>query len=164
MFEGYGQLDKIHVDYVKIDGRFGMVAYYDLFKGTGDGFRLVSLSRKNISERTLEILSEGRLYARADDLRRLSRPLSTIGKFELLDLVEVEELPLNAIARYTLFDFPNNKGRRKIVTGYKLEHDVYSYDGRVVVKRGKMRKVEGDYLIGQARKGRKFYARKADLS
>ncbi|MBI4158700.1 hypothetical protein HY500_00395 [Candidatus Woesearchaeota archaeon] len=88
-------------------------------------------------------------------------PGDTIGRFRLedIELVELEELPLK---RINSLSFSNSIGGRSIVTGYRLEHNLYSANGRLVARKGKMRRAEGDYLLQQAEK-RKYYSMMKDI-
>ncbi len=163
MFRCFGQLDRIHV----LDD-IDKTAAYSLYERVGEGeFRLARSSGERVNDRVVRILEEGRLYAKDWQLRIVHTGWKTLGEFssEGLELVELEYLPLeqirNTIEIYSRSSF--SQGVLEVV-GYRLEHNIYSSDGRLVARMGKMRKAEGEYLLKQAENGRRFYTMKKDLS
>ena len=154
MFEGFGQLDCIHF-------RTGYGTVYNLYlREDNGGFTRIAFKEvEDVGMRTLAHLGEGRLYARANDLRDTCRDRTlwndTIGIFRLedIDLVILDELPLERVIRLLDLWFPDNRGERVVLTGYKLSYNIYSADGRLVARGGvKMSVAQGEHLIGQSKK------------
>jgi len=159
MFEGYGQLDTIHL---LSEGKG--TSMYNIYERVGEEFRLVCSWGERINIKLTRMLEGGRLYAGDFDLRRVYSGWETFGMFkpDELELVVLDELYLEPI-KFPIIRSDRTSSKLEVVA-YSLPYSLYSNDGRVVVKRGKMKKVEGEYLFEQFKKGRKFYARKADLS
>ena len=120
-----------------------------------------------VNKRILRYLREGRLYATERDIKSVVNG-EMFGEFKLedLELVELDELPFEGVkkevTRYRVgedglgFDYHTLE-----ITAYRLRYDIFSFNGTLAIRKGKIKKGEGDYLIEQARK-RKYYSRRMD--
>ena len=119
-----------------------------------------------VNKRILRYLREGRLYATERDIKSVVNG-EMFGEFKLedLELVELDELPFEGVkkevTRYRSEDGFVVDSRRLEITAYRLRHDIFSFNGTLAIRKGKIKKGEGDYLIEQARK-RKYYSRRMD--
>jgi|SRR3989338_2884352 len=119
-----------------------------------------------VNKRILRYLREGRLYATERDIKSVVNG-EMFGEFKLedLELVELDELPFEGVkkevTRYRSEDGFVVDSKRLEITAYRLRHDIFSFNGTLAIRKGKIKKGEGDYLIGQARE-RKYYSRRMD--